>query len=439
MIESSHHSTLHTPHRDTVWFALAVSLVLAIALGMRFGTIVLATPATFDEPYIAAPITNILQQGWTFRTAIDFEETKGPGLIWLYAVAGEVVGGSLNDLRLISLALFVLGVVPLLSIARRCKLRGPAFIAIAGLYALLPYNAVLGQMVMSEPAFVLQMLVACWLFQHGIGDARGRLWAIILFTIALSILLHNRVHGVALAAAVCLIAFERGGVRGALPWVIACTVAGLSRLPLWAHWGGLVSPRFQGVHGLGVSFAGQTYLLATYAPLVAAFIIPAMLRDDCGRRRFLIALGAIVGLLLSVLAMPNLAQSSMFENMVVMQYAGVTATAIRAVTTQPLMQSILIGLLATIGGAGLGALATLGWSSTVDQTSGVIERLQCWLLAAGLAMYAASATPVYDRYALGWAILLPICWWTQLPRWLLIVQMIDLLAIAAILTKNWLL
>ncbi len=417
---------------------LAALLVLAVSMGMRYGTRVLHAPATFDEPYIAAPITDILHQGWSFRTAIDFEETKGPGLIWFYAAAGEVVGDSLNDLRLISLALFALGVVPLLSIARRCGIHGQSLIAVSGLYALLPYHAVLGQMVMSEPAFVLQMLLACWLFLHGLFFPGSRWWSLPLFVIALSVVLHNRVHGVALAAGVCLVAFERGGVRGARPWVIACAIAGLSRLPLWLHWGGLVSPRFQHVHGLGVSFSGQTYLLATYAPLVAVFLWPVLVGSEFRARHWLIALGAAVGLLLSIFAMPNLNQTSMFEGIPVHQYAGITATMIRTISANQSLQAIMISALATLGGAGLGSLGVIAWTSTTMQVRGVVERLQFWLLAAGLAMYAASATPVYDRYALGWAILLPIIWMQRLPRWLLIAQAMGLTAIAAILTSNWL-
>ena len=40
-------------------------------------------------------------------------------------------------------------------------------LAVAGLYALLPHNAVLGQLVMSEPSFVFGALWLMWVFVWG--------------------------------------------------------------------------------------------------------------------------------------------------------------------------------------------------------------------------------------------------------------------------------
>lgn len=424
---------------------LSVVLLLLVSLGLRHGSRILAMPATYDEQYITVPIINLLQQGWMVATAIDFEETKGPGLIWLYALAGEVTGESLNDLRLISLALFVFGAVPLLDLARRCGVHGPSLAAIAGLYALLPYNIGLGQMVMSEPAYVMQMLVVCWFFladdtPHSDSSNRSSpgIWRLVAFALALSILLHNRVHGAALAAAVCLVALERDGWRGARPWIIACIFAVLSRLPLVMRWGGLVSPRFQGIHALGASFDGQTYLLSTYAPLVTAFIWPGLVRDDCRARRWMIAAGAGVGLLLGIVASPSVPAIFSFEGGYVYQYAGVIASTVQAVTSEPLLQAILVGGLAALGGAGLGALGAIAWSSTAKAGPGVIDRLQFWLLTVGLVMYAASAAPVFDRYVLGWGVLLPLVWWRALPRWLLLIQAAGLCAIGAMLCARWL-
>lgn len=436
---------------------LALALTVAIALGLRCGTNVLKKPAIFDEPYIAAPVFDLLQQGWSVRTAIDFQETKGPGLIWPYAAIGEAVGSRLNDLRLISAAFFALGVVPLLAIARRCGVRGAGLIVVAALYALLPYHAVLGQMMMSEPSFVALSLAACWLFFAGqprerTGDgiassqqprrlrehSVARIAATAAFAIVLCILLHNRVHALALAAGVCLTAWQAAGLRGAMPWALACVIAGLSRIPLWLRWGGLVSPRFQDVHGLGVSIAGQTYLLAAFAPLVAIFIWPAMAREDCRTRRWMVILGGLVGLALSLLAMPELGQTMRFEDLVVSQYAGIIATAVRSMSDQIVVQSMALGVLAIVGGAGLGALGALAWSLSPSSATGLAGHLQFWTLVTGLGMYAASATPVYDRYPLAWSMLLPIVWLAFLPRWLLVVQTLGLGAIAGFLIARWL-
>jgi len=69
--------------------------------------------------------------------------------------------------------------------------------------------------------------------------------------VLLAILLHNRIHAVAFAGAICLTAFGRDRLRS-WPWWLACVLAGICRLPLWMRWGGLVSPEYQSMHGLGL-------------------------------------------------------------------------------------------------------------------------------------------------------------------------------------------
>ena len=94
-----------------IWALVAMACMLAVFLGLRFGTGVLQSPERWDEPYITVPMFELMEQGWSVDTAIDFEETKGPALIWPYALLGQAMGGSLDDLRLVSGLFFVLCVV----------------------------------------------------------------------------------------------------------------------------------------------------------------------------------------------------------------------------------------------------------------------------------------------------------------------------------------
>lgn len=79
----------------------AMAIVVIAGVGLRLGTQAATIPATYDEPWIMTPIVNLIEQGWSMRTAIDFDETKGPGLIWIYALLGEALGSTLNQLRLV--------------------------------------------------------------------------------------------------------------------------------------------------------------------------------------------------------------------------------------------------------------------------------------------------------------------------------------------------
>ena len=152
-----------------IWMIGSVLLVLVVGLVARHGTNVLDKSAVFDEDKIRVPIDSLVADGWSVSRAIDFEETKGPSMIWTYAVWGSLLGGDLNSLRLLSVLFFTLGVVPLLLICQRCGMRGPQLPLAAGLYVLLPYNAALAQLLMSESSFVFGSLCLMYLFMWGFG------------------------------------------------------------------------------------------------------------------------------------------------------------------------------------------------------------------------------------------------------------------------------
>ena len=433
-------NSIQVPQRASISaMAAALIIVVIVGVGLRLGTHITHIPPTFDEPYITVPIINLLEQGWSVRTAIDFDETKGPGLIWAYALAGEAMGSSLNAMRLTSVLFFLIGALPLLDIARRCGIAGLGMVMVGVLYALLPYHAMLGQLVMSESSFVAFAIVACWLFVWGVeteGGAR-RVMAPVLFAIVLSILLHNRVHAAAIAPALCLVAWQRGGMKAALPWAIACALAALSRVPLLVHWGGIVSPRFQGLHATGFRFSGVTYLLASLTPVLLMFIPEAWSSAKAGARRLILA-GAMLGLAFSLIAMPQLNETISDGEITAGMFSGIIATGVRMISPQPLVHSLTLGLLAIVGGAGLSALAAITLRRPIENTTGVVNRLQFWIIASGVAMYLASAAPVYDRYVLAWTILLPVVWQAELSRWRLAVQTIVLAGVSGYLCWRWL-
>lgn len=412
-----------------------------LAAGLRYGTRILSFDPTFDERFTIVPIGDLITQGWSVKTAIDFQETKGPTLIWSYALMAKLIGRELNDLRLISVIWLCLSIWPLLQIAWWCGLRGGKLWLAAVLYVLLPYNLVLGELVMSEPLFMFNALLLALVFMWGldIDGGRGhRVTGPILFAVLLSIALHNRVHAVAFAGAACLIALERNGVRS-WPWWLACIFAGASRIPLWTHWGGLVSPAYQTMHGLGFALDSMTYLAAALVPWTGLLLWPALMRRGIRLRvRGLVAVAAMTGLALAWFAPVDYQQTLPFEDLEISRFLGLTATGIRTISADPMMQRVLTTILAVVGMASLGALGTLAWSESIASGRGLAQRFTFWSLLCGCGLYVLTAGFVFDRYLLPWAALISIIWVQQLPRGLLAAQAIALLGFVAWMAKQWL-
>ena len=317
--------------RPLVWILGSVLLVAAATALLWFGTNITDKGPTFDESWTQVPIEDLVEKGWSIQTAIDFKETKGPTLIWTYAVFGAVIGHDLNHLRALSVLFFVFGVVPLILICRQCELDGPVLLLVALFYVLLPYNALLGQLVMSEPSFVFGSLWLCWVFMWGLGAAgrpAHRVAGPVIFGLLLAILLHSRIHAAAFAGAAVLVALERDGVRS-WPWWLAALAAGLSRAPLWIRWGGLVSPGYASMHELGLNLDSLTYFAAAYAPFTAVFLWPAFANRFNRGRWWLIFCGAALGLGLGLLASPSLSETLRFREWDVLRFQGVVGTAAR--------------------------------------------------------------------------------------------------------------
>jgi hypothetical protein len=421
-----------TDHARRWDWPAALLLVVIVACALRWGTHVLDKGLLFDERYITVPIQALISDGWSVTRAIDFQETKGPTLIWSYAILGGALGGELNDLRLVSVGLFVLGVIPLLLIARWCHLKGAAFVWVALLYVLLPYQALVGQLVMSETSFVFGALWLAWIFCWGFSDERRTAHMVagpVLFGIVLTLLLHNRIHAVAFAAAAVLVATQRDG-RGSWPWWLAALLAGLLRLPLWIRWGGPVSPSYQDLFQTGLDLENLTYLAAAFVAFTGLLIVavarPGVARSTIG----LLIGGAVVGLILGLLVPVTLADTLTFQEVVHRRYLGIVVT----VVGQPPptgAQNLVIALLAAIGLASMGALAGLSLQRPANDRAGVVMRLTFWSLFTGWALYSLNRGFVFDRYLMPWATLLPVVLVVCLRRPTLVLQALLWLGIGA--------
>ena len=130
-------------------------LVSLVLFGLRFGSNILSKGPIFDEQYILVPIQNLIDLGWSVNTAIDFEETKGPAMIWPYAAFGELLGDSLQKLRLVSVFASIISCLILLAIASQSDIKKTSLVLVAIGWLLLPYNIVFSQIVMGEASYLL--------------------------------------------------------------------------------------------------------------------------------------------------------------------------------------------------------------------------------------------------------------------------------------------
>jgi hypothetical protein len=402
------------------------------------------------------PIDAILSEGWSLRTAIDYQEVKGPVFFWMYAIPCEIIGDSINAMRLVSIAYFAGGAIALLLIASRCGLRRGWLIAVAGLYCLSPYNAFVAQLLMSEPSFNFLALWAVYVFIRAFesSQANARRWrGPLAFGILLTLLLHHRPHAVAIAGAVAVAAFQRGGFR-AWPWWVACFVAGLLRLPLYARWGGMVTSHYQDLFGFGFRAEGLAYLLGAMLPWTGAWII-APLTDSTRSRASTLAILMIAcaaGVLVGVLATPDLDAKVRYvlpgetEFKQQAEFAGAMTTALKTTVASGFARDAALAILAGLGAASVAGFALVAFRRNSHGTSigggsgtrTLVLHLSFWMLACGVPLYVFTAGPVYDRYLMVWAVLLPIAWAVTLPRLLLVIQSLVHAGMVVSLANDWL-
>jgi hypothetical protein len=420
--------TKNNSNRLNILFVSVIALVVLVAL--RFASSVTGFGPVFDEQYIIVPINNIMEFGWTVETAIDFQETKGPAMIWPYAFIGKLLGGTLNDLRLVSLFCSVLSAAVLAWISLRWfSLSRNELVLVAIGWLLLPYNIVFSELVMGESSFLLLSLLAVAVFVWGVEKNAPKsrsFYAPLLYCIIVAIALHSRIHVVALTGGICFTAFALQG-RKSWPWWAASIIAGLLRIPLWLRWDGLVSPEYQSLHGLGFRLESLSYLAAAMVPFVGVFAIEGW---RIAKSKSFILSSFIVGVLLVLFATPDLTVPDFidFENPNE-RFQGIAATF--SLTFAPISKYILAIL------AGIGLSGLIGLWHCKDKAM-LAASITFWSLVFGWLLYALTRGFVFDRFILTWSFLLPIVWIRILPKWLLIPQLAGLFFIAVWLTASWL-
>ncbi len=425
------------PQGDRAWRIGALLLVILGVFALRFGTSVLDRGAIYDEEWITAPINVLMEEGWSVSAALDYEETKGPTMIWPYAFIGEMLGGTINDLRLISVWCTILTMIPLGWLATCCGVRRGGHLVVAVGWLLLPYVAVFSQLVMSEMSFILLEVAVVAAAMWGLQERsnKRRRGALVLYGLLLALTLNHRIHVVAVAGAVCIASAMRLG-PASWPWWAMTAAAGLLRLPLWWRWGGMVSPRYQNLHGLGFRVESLSYLAAAMAPLLALFAVVAWRR---GCRKPLIY-AAIAGAALVLLATPNLVVPEGMD--LTLQHARFQGIA-RSLTTGLMpsgpLQTCFLALMAAAGLAGVAALWEEARQKPVTSPLWLIAQVQAWSLFGGWLLYALTRGFVFDRFLMAWAFMLPILWQRLLPGWAILLQYSVLALVGARLAWTWLL
>ncbi|MBT4531037.1 MAG: hypothetical protein HOC27_07505 [Phycisphaerae bacterium] len=413
------------------WIVSATFLVVIVLFGIRWSSDILTKGPVFDEKYITVPIHNLINEGWSVETAIDFEETKGPAMIWPYAIAGKLFGGTLNDLRVVSVWFSILALLVLSWIALKSGVQKHGFLMVAIGWLLLPYNLVFSEIVMGEISFLLLSLLAVMAFLWGVEHETKtkRIIAPVLYCIAVVLALHSRIHVVALTGAICVTAYSLQGIRS-WPWWVASVVAGLLRIPLWLRWGGLVSPEYQALHGLGFRIESLSYLAAALFPFVGVFAIEAW---RLAKGKMYLVASFCFGVLLVFIAMPDLSipESIDFLNPND-RFQGIVASVVTRSSSSALVQQSLLACFAGVGLAGLVGV----WNCRAKAR--YAGSITFWALTFGWLLYAVTRGFVFDRFLLTWAFLLPIMYVRALPKWILVGQYIFLAGIAAYLTASWL-
>ncbi len=438
---------LKSRQHEWLWGVVAVGLVAAVLFLLRWGLHLSDLALTFDEGWIRRPIQALIAEGWSVRTAIDFEETKGPGMIWPYALLGVLLGGDIGQLRLISVVLAVACVGPLVWVARRCGVSGFGLVAVSVLWLLLPQQLVLSELLMSEPLFVLTSLALLAVFLRGLErqeDGRTTWWMIVVYALLLSFMLHSRVHAVAFAGAACLIASWRLGARS-WPWWVASIAAGLSRIPLWIRWGGLVSPAYQDMHqlGSGLQLDHTMYMIAAMAPLAALLVWPALVLPMTKGNRWMVWAGGAVGAVAAVFWLPSLSSIVPVPEFVsrggpdhAPTFLGLTASMVHVAVRRGLHEPVVMGAAVVVGSMSMGAMAALARSS--KGSTAIVGWWTWWAVVLGALMYALNAGFVFDRYLLPWCAALPVLYVRWLPRWLLLAQALALFGACAASISSWL-
>ncbi len=402
---------------------LAVLVIVHLVAGV--GTL----PVKWDEKYVKPVLDAIFASQWSLHSLVDYDDTKGPVFFWLYAAFGELVGRDLRSLRWLSILCTALWAASLGTLLSRDERRPGQLAAVMGLALTLPYSLVMSQLVMSEPSFLLGCVIMAMLAVRSLGCERIRVRQLngpIMFGLLFAILLHHRIHVVALAGAIVLLAAHRDRWKS-WPWFAAGLAAGLSRLPLYLRWGGLVGESFQHRYSVGLRLDSLVYLSAALLPTIGLTLIVAWIRRrQLGRQ----ALGAIViaggfGAGLAAMAPPALSSDPQALN-----FAGPIASLLRPVAGSPMLLNGLFAMLSALGVMSMAAMVALTWRRGYEASP--IVRYGSWLacltIIFGWLLSAFAGGDVYDRYLIAFTFLWPVLCLRLFPRPLALMQIISQLA-----------
>jgi hypothetical protein len=119
-------------------------------------------------------------------------------------------------------------------------------------------------------------------------------------------------------------------------------------------------------------------------------------------------------------------------------YLGTAATAASMLGGEGVGRAIVLGLMAVVGLGGLGALLAASLEQPARTVAGLVLQIQSFAITCGWLMYAITRGFVFDRYLLVWCVALPIAWVLLLPRVLVAIQIVPLLAAFVWFTYTWL-
>ncbi len=405
----------------------ALALLGAVHLAVGGG----ALPYTWDERYALAIVERIWRAEWLVRSLLDYDDTKGPVFFWLYAGWGELFGRDAAVLRWLSILATALWTATLLGLLDPSRQTAARLAAVTLLAITMPYATVMSQLVMSEPTFLLGCSLTAVAAAAALrsDDRRTRLVeGPILFGLLLAVGLHHRIHVVALAGAIVVLAMLRDRAQS-WPWIAAMLLAGLSRLPLYLRWGGLVGESFRDRYSIGLRFDSLSYLLAALLPTIAlALVMMVLRRREMGAAAVrAVAAAAVVGAALALLAPPGIT-----SDLQDLRFAGPVATALRPLADSPVLFRCVIMALAALGAASLASVVLLAWRGTADgqaalqseSLSSFAARLAALTILFGWMLSALASGDVYDRYLLAFTFLWPLWCVRLMPRPFLIAQVV---------------
>ena len=412
------------------WFLGSLLIITTILLIIRWATDILNLDLQYDEKYIIPPILNLINDGWTVENLLDYKESKGPSLFIIYSLLSEVFGNKLNDLRLISLFLSIFCMLPLLLIGKLCGAKDKDYLLICICWLLMPYLVIFSQLVMGEISYLFIAILSIYFFLWGINNQdswKGYVLSPIALFILCSIGLHNRLHLVALLGGICIVAIFKQG-KSSWPWILACLMALLSRLPLWIYWGGPVNEELQVMHSFGFRIEGMAYLLAALSVTLTIFLLSSWRIPSV--RKWTISAG-LLGLVIMFFSEINLNSPPNVEWEAPNQFfSGVIATFTKTITDNEILQKTFLMIFTFLGLSGLLGLFFEA-KYTHKKNEKLILELTFYTLSLGCFLFLFTEGFAFDRYLISWGFLLPLVWWIVLPNRFLIAQCVLMLLLNA--------